>query len=72
MVTLQFILGRDTRTPISVIVQDESAAVAMEHFETIFNNYVRIAADDGSDDEDPGGEGGGVPGIGTSGSFNVN
>lgn len=69
MVTLQFILGRDTRTPISVIIQDESASIAMDHFENIFNNYVRIAQ--GPDDE--GGEDpGSVPGIGISGSFNVN
>jgi len=68
MVTLVFTLGRDTRTPITVQISEESAEVAMHHFETVFNNYIRISNDDGSNDEGtpP------VPGIGTNGSFNIN
>lgn len=70
MVTLQFILGRDTRTPISVIIQDESAAVAMDHFEKVFDKWVAMADDPDGEDEPSGGET--PPGIGTGGSFDIN
>lgn len=78
MVVMQFVLGRDTRTPISVSIQEDDAAVAIQQFEQIFNGYVRVA-DPREDDEevevevddDDDDEGGSGPGFGP-GSFNIN
>lgn len=78
-VIMQFILGRDTRTPISVSIQEDDAAVAIHQFQQIFDGYVRIASpseedelevevDDDDDDDDDGSSGSGFG----PGSFNIN